>query len=112
MIENYAFGSFMIDGKEYRYDLKIVEGEVIPWTYKKHHTVLVEDLKELLEAKPELIVIGIGAYSAVKVPEDVKRFLEAKDIKAIILPTEEACEEYNKALAENKRVAAIMHSTC
>jgi|APFre7841882654_1041346.scaffolds.fasta_scaffold87404_1 hypothetical protein len=112
MIENYCFGSFMIDGKEYRYDLKIVEGSIIPWVYKRHHTVLMEDLKELLEAKPEIIIIGIGAYSAVRVPDDVKRSLEAKSIKAIILPTEEACEEYNKALADNRRVAAIMHSTC
>lgn len=110
MIENYTFGSLMIDGKEYGYDVKIVNGNVIPWSPTKHHTVTLKDLKELLEAEPELIIIGTGAYGAVRVPEDVKRHLEAEKVKFIILNTEEACEEVNRA--HGKKVCALIHSTC
>lgn len=112
MIENYAFGSIMVNGKEYTYDIKIVDGKIHPWKYKEHHTVLIEDLTELIKAKPELIIVGTGAYGIVKVPPDVKRSLEAKHIELICLPTEEACDEYNKAIESKRRVAAILHSTC
>jgi hypothetical protein len=112
MIENYAFGSIMIDGKEYTYDIKIVDGKILPWKYKEHHTVLIEDLAELIKAKPELIIVGTGAYGIVKVLPDVKRSLEAKNIALICLPTDEACDEYNKAFESKRRVAAILHSTC
>ena len=112
MIENFTFGSFMIDGSEYRYDIKIKGEEIIPWQYIKHHTVLADDIRELVEEKPELLVIGTGASGLVRVDDEAISFAESQGIKCIIKPTGEACEEYNNALKENKKVCAILHSTC
>ncbi len=102
----------MIDGREYNYDIKIKGEEIIPWQYIKHHTVMLEDMKELLEPKPEIIVIGTGSQGVVKVEDTVLKLAESEGIKVIVKPTGEACEEYNKILKEKKRVCAILHNTC
>lgn len=112
MIENYCFGSFMIDGREYNYDIKIKGEEIIPWKCIKHHTVTLEDINELLEPKPEILVIGTGDSGLVHVEDEMLKLAESEGIKVIVKPTGEACEEYNKFLGENKKVCAILHNTC
>lgn len=112
MIENYTFGSFMIDGRQYEYDIKIKGEEVIPWQYIKHHTVTLGDIRELLEDKPEILVIGTGSSGLVNVEGDALQQAESQGTQCIVKPTGEACEDYNKALREKKKVVAIMHATC
>lgn len=62
MITDFSFGKIVVNGKTYRDDIKIVRGQVISdWWRKSGHRVDVEDVADILEAKPEIVVIGKGS---------------------------------------------------
>ena len=112
MIEEFKFGFFRIQGREYYDDIKIVNGRVKQWGDRKRHTLKVSNLKDILESKPELIIIGSGASGLLEVPHEVMEALQQQNIKAVIQKTQQACDSFNSAIAENKKVAAIFHGTC
>jgi hypothetical protein len=109
MIEHYSFGNITINGKNYE-DIKIKDDKIIPWHYIEHHTVTEQDITELIDGI-DILVIGTGASGLVKVKEEVLDLAKQKDVAIIIKPTAEACKCFNE-LSNNKRVAAILHSTC
>lgn len=111
-IEEYKFGSFIIDGKQYLDDVKIINGKVRYWHDREEHLLKLENIKDLIDSKPEVIVIGTGASGSLKVPEDVKTELTRKRIVYLIEPTEQACKSFNSMVAKGRKVAAILHSTC
>jgi len=111
VIDSYSFGSITINGIKHE-DIKIIGEKVIDWQYIKHHTVTIQDITELIDSNPEVIVIGIGVSGLVKVEDGVIKLAEQKNIRLIIKNSAEACKEYNGLVKENKKVAAIIHSTC
>lgn len=111
MIEHYEFGEYIIDGKKYKYDITIINGKIGTWS-RDGHTMYVDNVEELVQAKPEYIIIGTGAYGALDVPSDVKKHIEENKIKLVVEKTGKACEEFNRLEKEGKKVCAIMHGTC
>lgn len=107
-IEHYSFGSFIVDGKEYRSDIKLVESEVRIW---HNHGLNLEDVRDVVDAKPSTIIIGTGSVGVVDVNEEIIDFIKGKGIKLIIAKTAQACKLYNE-LSKKENVAAILHSTC
>lgn len=111
-IDDYQFGKITIAGKSYTKDLIILPARIIPaWWRKEGHLLHLEDLSGVLEAQPQLLVIGQGAHGQMRVASDVVQALAAAGIEWIALPTKIACQEYNKR-AVNQRVAAALHLTC
>lgn len=112
IIDNYSFGEIIIDGKEYTEDVIILPSEVQPgWWREEGHLLLPEDLEVVVESKPEILIIGTGAYGEMEVPEKTKKFLESEGIKLEIYGTERACQVYNEHREEHK-VVACLHLTC
>lgn len=111
MITNYQFGEFVINGKKYKDDITIIDGMVGRWD-RDEHVLYVDNVEELVESKPEYIVIGTGAYGALDVPADVRNYIEDNRIKLIIEKTEKACSEFNRLEREHVRVAGLFHATC
>ncbi len=111
IIDSYSFGSIMIDGEEYK-DVKIYDGKVILWRSIKRHAVTVDDLVEIVETEPEVLVIGTGYSSQVEVDQEAEEFLRENNIDYVIENTNEAYKSYNGFVEEGKDVAAILHSTC
>jgi len=109
MIESYEFGKYIINGKPFEYDIKIIDGIVSKW---RDHHMAKTDIVDLIEAKPELIIIGTGAYGVIKVSNKISEYIKCNNIRLLIHKTKEACEEYNKAEKEGIKVAAIFHGTC
>ncbi|MEK6860697.1 MAG: Mth938-like domain-containing protein [Nanoarchaeota archaeon] len=112
MIEEFKFGFFKIDGKQYYDDIKILGISVKQWGDRERHNLKLNNLKEILTFSPELLIVGIGATGLLEVSDEIKNHLRQSNIKLIVEKTPQACESYNKALAEKKKVAAIMHATC
>ena len=112
MIEEFKFGFFRINRKEYYDDIKIVDKRVKQWGDRERHTLKLSNLKDILESNPELLVVGIGATGLLEVPKDVHQALQMKKIKLVVEKTQKACEVFNNALTEKKKVAAILHGTC
>lgn len=136
MIDSYDFGKIVIDGKEYREDVIIWPDHVdCPWWRVKGHNLALEDISEVIKAKPEVLIVGTGYSGIMKVSEEVKNYIEAQGIKVIIEHSKKACELYNKLSstkaprpirfhsgsgraksrtrqARGKKVIACLHLTC
>ncbi|MFW6081550.1 MAG: Mth938-like domain-containing protein [Desulfosalsimonas sp.] len=112
-IENYRFGSMRIDGITYSRDLKIINNEVKPdWRRKNGHVVTRDDVADILEAEPEILVLGKGSPGQMKPEPQLESELEKKGIKLIARPTEEAAYEFNRLLQDDRKIAAGFHLTC
>jgi len=110
-IEDYRFGEIVIDGRRYTSDVLILPDRVLSWWRQTGHAVAVADLTAALKAQPEYLIIGTGAYGAVRVLPEVEDFLAQSGITLVTLLTAEACRRYNE-LAVKFRVVAGLHLTC
>lgn len=112
-IENYSFGRIVIDGKAYTSDLIILPDRIIDsWWRKSGHSLVMDDLDDVLGNPPETLVIGCGASGIMDVPAATRKTLEAKGIKVIAQSSDKAVQTYNAAAARGEKVAAALHLTC
>jgi len=112
-IDSYSFGKMVIGGKEYTNDCLVFSERVRPeWWRKRGHLLSLEDLDSVLEAGPEVLVIGCGASGVMKVPDEVIEFLEAKGIRTEVYNTAEAVGCFNELEAKGEDVAGAFHLTC
>lgn len=110
-IDNYSFGRMTVDGAVYTADLIIIDEEIFPnWWRIEGHSLCPDDLKLVVERKPEVLVIGTGAYGAMDVPFETEKFLEENGIEVIWKPTAEAVEIFNSISGRKK--AGAFHLTC
>lgn len=111
-IEDYQFGNIIVNGVSYTKDLIILPARIISgWWRKEGHVLHVEDLEEVLNAKPQVLVIGQGAHSRMKIAPEVEHTLKAAGIEWVALPTDAAVQEFNRRASEQEAAAAL-HLTC
>ena len=110
-LSGYRFGRVEVDGVPHHEDLWIYGERVGPWWRREGHRVHPEDLAEILEFSPEVVIIGTGFSGMLKVTKEVEALLSSRGIELRALPTKEAVELYNE-LAQKKRVAVLLHLTC
>lgn len=113
-IDNYKFGRITIDGNDFTNDVIIFPHQVKSnWWRKEGHNLYLEDLEEVVNEKPEILIIGKGAYGRMQVRKKVKEKLKEKGINEVIdLETAEACEKFNNLVNTGKNVVAALHLTC
>jgi hypothetical protein len=112
-IEHYSFGNMVIDGQAYRDDVKIVNDLVSPdWWRRSGHLVETGDIPDLIQAKPEVLVLGTGASGMMRVDDSVRQAAERERIELVVKPTREASQAYNDLAAKGRSVAAGFHLTC
>ncbi len=110
-IERYSFGSITIEGITYTKDVIIFPDRVFsPWWRKDGHLLHKEDLDEVLNETPEVLVIGQGNMGAMSVPIKLIDELRAQGIEVITARTGKAVDTYNEL--KGKRVIAALHLTC
>jgi hypothetical protein len=111
-IEGYQFGQMVVGGKRHTRDLILLPDRVVTnWWREEGHRLSVQDLREVLDAAPEVLVVGTGAYGRMKVPERTRRALQAAGIELQAARTEEAWRLYND-LRGQQRTAGAFHLTC
>ncbi len=112
MIDSYSFGKIIIDKKMFTSDVIIYPEEVNDsWWRKSGHLLQKEDLTEIIQYNPDVLIVGTGDNGLMKVPKDIKHFLESRGIELISEKTRKACDIYNKLKGKRKIVAAL-HLTC
>lgn len=113
MIDSYRFGHIVVNGVDYTKDVIIFRDRVkSDWWRLKGHELAVNDLKEVLEEKPEVLVVGTGAYGLMRVLEETGKQLEENGIRLITQRTGEACKIYNDLIKAGKNIVAALHLTC
>lgn len=111
-IEQFSFGSITIDGTEYTDDVIVYPWAVDDtWWRDEGHVLKIQDLGDVLEAEPEVLVVGTGAHGRVAIHDEVREALDERGIELIAAPTPEAVEQYNHEQVDRRAVAAL-HLTC
>lgn len=112
-IDSYQFGEVVIDGVVYNSDCLIIGGNVKDnWWRRQGHLLSAEDLAEVIEAKPKILVVGCGASGMMKISEKTRLVLKANNIKLEVYETDEAVERFNELSAQGANIAAALHLTC
>ncbi len=113
MIEKYSFGKMVIEGKSYTSDLKIIHGKVVPkWWRKSGHMVVADDILDILDAKPGILVLGKGKPGLMKSTKSLKEALQKNNIELIEETSKSAMLTFNKLAEKGESVCGGFHLTC
>ena len=113
MITDFSFGKIVVNSKTYTDDIKIIRGRVISdWWRKSGHRVDVEDITDILETRPEIVVIGKGSPGLMQTAAALRERLAVHNIGLIEEKTSSAIEIFNKLYQEGEKVAAGFHVGC
>ena len=112
-IDSYSFGVMKIDGKEYRQDLIVFADKVRSnWWRRRGHSLAIEDLHDILEFKPELLIIGTGDSGMMEIPAPTEKALQDAGIEVIAQNTGQACSIFNEQIEKGRKVVGAFHLTC
>ncbi|MHA2246980.1 MAG: Mth938-like domain-containing protein [Candidatus Hodarchaeales archaeon] len=113
IIKNYSFGSIRINQNSYSNDVIIFPEEVLPnWWRKEGHNLHLEDLEEILQRKPDILIIGTGYNGIMKVNKNLIIQLEKMGMNILVKKSRNAVNDYNKLVKGNQKIAAALHLTC
>ncbi len=112
-ISAYEFGRLAIDDTSYSTDVIITPERVIDgWWRRQGHSLHIEDLDQIILAKPEMLIVGTGYYGHMHVPNETKQFLKEKGIELKETDTRDAVTRFNELQKEYARIVAALHLTC
>lgn len=107
-IEEVAFAKMVCNGKVYRAPLLVYQDAVDGrWWRKEGMAFSPEDFDDVIEAEPEVVVLGTGFSDSIKVKDDTKTRFEQEGIEYIVAKTPEAVEKYNELLPKRRVVGAF-----
>ena len=113
MIDSYSFGRIVVNGTVYTDDIKIIDESVVPeWWRKSGHSVCPEDVADLVDARPEIIVIGKGKPGFMSTSAETRRILAERGITLLEEKTSQAIQTFNRLRREGRKVCAGLHLTC
>lgn len=113
-IDDYRFGRIVVDGEEYERDVMVLRDRVEHpwWRSAGGHVFALEDLGPLLGAGADVVVLGIGAYGRVEVPEATRQAFAERGSDVVVARTPRAVERYNQLADAGRNVVAGLHLTC
>jgi hypothetical protein len=112
VIESYEFGHIVIEGTTYTTDVIVYSDHVEDnWWREEGHSLSPVDLWAVVQAKPEVLVIGTGHYGLMRVLPETEKHLREHSIRLIAERTTEAVRIYNQ-LCRSTKVVAALHLTC
>ena len=112
MIDAYSFGQIKVDGRTYRSDVIIYPEKINSfWWRKEGHNLGLDDLQEVIDYRPDFLIIGQRKIGIMKVSPEVHTHMLKKGIRLFIAHTTQAVQKYNE-LAKTKKVVAALHLTC
>ena len=115
-IDELIFGSIVVEGKKYRRDILIFADG----TVKKRkggflmfgsHEIKRRELEELSQGQPETVIVGTGTNGAARITPEAESWAKGKKLSLLVQPSYDAVAKVNE-LAEQQKVAALIHITC
>ena len=112
-IEDYRFGRIVIDGRAYTSDVIVFPDRVEDgWWRNKGHELCPADLREVVQEKPAVLVVGTGKSGLMRVLPETEEYLKQQGIKLVVERTAEACKTFNRLHRSGEKVVAALHLTC
>lgn len=117
-INSLKFGQVVIADKKYSqviiFDGKVEErdSQKLNSLFATAHIMGDWEKEQLLKDQPEVVVIGSGFQSLFETPDDFVKSCKERGIELFLLPTPEAVNKYNDLMKTEKKVNALIHTTC
>jgi hypothetical protein len=113
-IADYEFGGVTVDGERHSRDVIVLPDRVVgDWWRRDGHSLVIEDLDEVLDELPARLVVGCGAHGRLRPEPSVVEALARRGVEMEALPTADAVRRYSELEADNPAaVAAALHLTC
>ena len=113
-IDGYRFGWIRIDGETYRRDVLVLPDRVVcPWWRERGgHVFDSVDLKPLIAAGAEFVVLGTGRFGGVTVSPGTFTAFADGGTEVIVERTGGAVTVFNRLMEEGRSVVAGLHLTC
>jgi len=107
-IRSCSAAGIVIEQTLYTDSLMVTPGRIFPaWPVRDARRLARDDLHELLQYEPELVVLGTG--SAQVFPDlELVRALMRDGLGIEVMDTASACRTYNVLASENRRVGAAL----
>ncbi len=113
MIEAFSFGNIAVKGITYTNDIKIIQGKVVTtWWRKSGHKVDIDDIQDIIDARPDILVLGKGSPGMMKSTRSLCEFLKKNNIDLIEEKTSKAVKTFNRLFKQGKNVCAGFHLSC
>jgi hypothetical protein len=110
-VESYRFGHIVVDGREETNDVIVLPGRVVRnWRRRDGHSLVLDDLEDVLDELPGRLVIGTGANGRLHPDPVTLELLRQRGIEVEALPTEEAVRRLREL--DPAATAAALHLTC
>ena len=110
-IEGYRFGEVRVDGEAHTKDVIVLPTRVVGgWWRRDGHSLVFDDLEEVLDELPERLILGTGAYGRMQPDPRAIEQLRERDVEVEVLPTPDAIERFGEL--DPSRTAAALHLTC
>ena len=113
-IDRYGSGELVVDGREIHSDVLLTPGGVQEhWWRREGHVLRLEDLRALLDAPPERLIIGSGAFGRMRPDPRHGPEHAARGVTVEVLPTAAAVDRINELLRLDRGSwAGALHLTC
>jgi putative phosphoribosyl transferase len=112
-IDSYSFGYITIDGVEYNEDLIVFPDRIKSfWWRNDGHILKTVDLDEVIEYKPQLLIIGTGFSGRMHLEPATREYLRREGIKVIEDLTGNAVKLFNNEITKRTKVTGAFHLTC
>ena len=116
-IDQTAFGSITIEGKEIEHDVVIrLNGQIekrkkklSKAIYGTSHVLSLDEAKYVYEKGTKRLIIGSGQYGNVHLSEEASDYFEQKHCQVDLWPTPEAIGAWNESKGP---VIGLFHVTC
>ena len=105
-IKNYENGCFYIADKVYKYNICILKNQISQWKTPNCSQLVIKDIEEIIQHRPEIIILGTGITSMIPSKEIIKT-CHSKNIGIEFMKTESACKTFNLLIAEERDIAAV-----
>jgi hypothetical protein len=110
-IEGYSFGRIVVDGEEHRRDLIILPGRVVGrWWRQEGHSLVLDDLEDVLKDLPRRLVVGTGASGQMRPDPETLDTLRRRGIEVEVARTPDAVRLFEES--DPATTAAALHLTC
>jgi hypothetical protein len=110
-LEHYSFGRVSVDGSEQTRDLIVLPDRVVTnWWRREGHSLVLEDLDEVLAELPEHLIVGAGAHGRLRPDPAAIAELERRGVTVECLRTDAAVRRYGEL--DERQTAAALHLTC
>jgi hypothetical protein len=110
-IDGYRFGRVLVDGQEETKDIIVLPRRVVRnWWRKDGHSLVIEDLEDVLDELPQRLVVGTGASGQMRPKPEALDSLRQRGIQVDVRTTDEAIRLF--AELDPATSAAALHLTC